>query len=110
MSREQWFQVLRKQLKHSCGNGWGIAERNGKCQLTHRLNEGKQHGNPRQSVMLDQDWCATNSAAISAAVCAIKELVDSRHCSLAEAKRLWTQGPLEVCPSSPGGLSAAAVF
>jgi len=90
VSRELWFQVLRKQLKHSCGNGWGIAERNGKCQLTRRLNEGKQHGNPRQSVMLDQDWSATNSAAISGAVCSIKELVDSRHCSLAEAKRLWT--------------------
>jgi integrase len=90
MSREQWFQVLRKQLKHSCGNGWGIAERNGKCQLTRRLNEGRQHGNPRQSVMLDQDWCATNSAAISAAACGVKELVDSRHCSLAEAKRLWS--------------------
>jgi integrase len=90
MSREQWFQVLRKQVKHSCGNGWGIAERNGKCQVTRRLNEGRQHENPRQAVMLDLEWTASNSAAISEAVCSIKELVDSRHCSLAEAKRLWT--------------------
>ena len=104
MSREQWFQVVRKQLKHSCGNGWGITDRNGKCQLTHRLNEGRQHRNPRQSVMLDLDWAATNSAAISAAVCSLKELVDTRHCSLAEAKRLWIarQGA-PTTPSKPEG-------
>jgi len=90
MSREQWFQGLRRQIKHSCGPGWGIAERNGDCQLTRRFNEGRQHGNPRQSVMLGTGWSATDSAAILTAVCSVKELVDSRHCSLAEAKALWS--------------------
>jgi integrase len=39
--------------------------------------------------MLGTGWDASESAAILAAVCNVKELVDSRHCSLAEAKTLW---------------------
>ena len=98
MSREQWFQGLRRQIKHSCGPGWGIAERNRDCQLTRRFNEGRQHGNPRQSVMLGTEWSATDSAAILTAVFRVKELVDSRHCSLAEAKATWRSK--EAVPAS----------
>ena len=38
--------------KRRCGVGWGIADRNGDTQLTRRINDGKQHQNPRQST----DW------------------------------------------------------
>jgi hypothetical protein len=39
--------------------------------------------------MLGTGWSATDSAAILTAVLRVKELVDSRHCSLAEAKAPW---------------------
>ena len=106
MSREEWLQGLRRQIKHSCGPGWGIAERNGDCQLTRRFNEGRQQANPRQSVMLGTGWSATDSAAILTAACSIKELVDSRHCSLADAKTLWSAREEAPATSSGAGICA----
>ena len=32
--REQWFQLLRKQLKSEHGKGWGVRAMRGKVQLT----------------------------------------------------------------------------
>ena len=56
MPQQQWFGRLRGQIKDRCGVGWGIADRNGDTQLTRRINDGKQHENPRQSVQLGMPW------------------------------------------------------
>ena len=37
--REQWFQLLRKQLKSEHGKGLGVRAMRGKVQLTLRLDE-----------------------------------------------------------------------
>ena len=87
MPQQQWFGRLRGQIKDRCGVGWGIADRNGDTQLTRRINDGKQHENPRQSVQLGVPWNPAFSGDIFLKVCQLKQLVDERHCSLAEAKK-----------------------
>ena len=47
MPQQKWFARLRGQIKDRCGLGWGISDRNGDTQLTRRINDGKQHQNPR---------------------------------------------------------------
>ena len=87
MLQQKWFARLRGQIKDRCGLGWGIADRNGDTQLTRRINDGKQHQNPRQSVQLGVPWNPACSGDIFLKVCQLKQLVDERHCSLAEAKK-----------------------
>ena len=87
MPQQQWFVRLRGQIKDRCGLGWGIADRNGDTQLTRRINDGKQHKNPRQSVQLGVPWNPAYSGDIFLKICQLKELVDERHLSLAEAKK-----------------------
>ena len=87
MPQQKWFARLRGQIKDRCGLGWGIADRNGDTQLTRRINDGKQHQNPRQSVQLGVPWNPACSGDIFLKVCQLKQLVDERHCSLAEAKK-----------------------
>ncbi len=85
MPQQQWFGRLRGQIKDRCGVGWGIADRHGDTQLTRRINDGKQHENPRQSVQLGVPWNPAFSGDIFLKVCQLKQLVDERHCSLADA-------------------------
>ncbi|MCB4407264.1 hypothetical protein [Synechococcus sp. MU1642] len=87
MPQQKWFARLRGQIKDRCGLGWGIADRNGDTQLTRRINDGKQHQNPRQSVQLGVPWNPACSGDIFLKVCQLKQLVDERHCSLAKAKK-----------------------
>ena len=87
MPQQKWFARLRGQIKDRCGLGWGISDRNGDTQLTRRINDGKQHQNPRQSVQLGVPWNPACSGDIFLKVCQLKQLVDERHCSLAEAKK-----------------------
>ena len=87
MPQQKWFARLRGQIKDRCGLGWGIADRNGDTQLTRRINDGKQHQNPRQSVQLGVPWNPACSGDIFLKVCQLKQLVEERHCSLAEAKK-----------------------
>ena len=87
MPKQQWFDRLRGQIKDRCGPGWGIADRNGDTQLTRRLNDGKQHKNPRQSVQLGVPWNPAYSGDIFLKICQLKQLVEVNDCSLAEAKK-----------------------
>ena len=87
MPQQMWFARLRGQIKDRCGLGWGIADRNGDTQLTRRINDGKQHQNPRQSVQLGVPWNPASSGDIFLKICQLKQLVDDRHCSLAESKK-----------------------
>ena len=87
MPQQKWFARLRGQIKDRCGLGWGIADRNGDTQLTRRINDGKQHQNPRRSVQLGVPWNPAWSGDIFLKVCQLKQLVEERHCSLAEAKK-----------------------
>ena len=50
--REQWFQLLRKQLKSEHGKGWGVRAIRGKVQLTLRVDESAGMKNHRNSVSL----------------------------------------------------------
>ena len=43
MAEKNWFEGLRRQIKHRCGPGWGIDERHGGVRLTRRSAAGKQH-------------------------------------------------------------------
>ena len=76
MPQQKWFARLRWQIKDRCGLGWGIADRNGDTQLTRRINDGKQHQNPRQSVQLGVPWNPACSGDIFLKVCQLKQLVD----------------------------------
>lgn len=87
MFQQRWFDRLRGQIKDRCGGGWGIADRNGDTQLTRRLNDGKQHKNPRQSVQLGVPWNPAYSGDIFLKICQLKQLGEVNDCSLAEAKK-----------------------
>ena len=50
--REQWFQLLRKQLKSEHGKGWGVRAMRGKVQLTLRVDENAGMNNPGNLVSL----------------------------------------------------------
>ena len=62
--REQWFQLLRKQLKSEHGKGWGVRAMRGKVQLTLRVDESAGMKSPRNSVSLPVDWSADNQTKI----------------------------------------------
>jgi RimJ/RimL family protein N-acetyltransferase len=73
MARQQWFERLREQIKGRCGAGWGIADRNGDIQLTRRINDDRQHKNPRKSVQLGVMWNPAYSGDIPIKICQLDQ-------------------------------------
>ena len=88
MAEKNWFEGLRRQIKHRCGPGWGIDERHGCVRLTRRIAAGKQHKNPRQTVQLGIPWNPAHSGDIFLVVCQIRERMEKWEESLAKAFHL----------------------
>ena len=86
--REQWFQLLRKQLKSEHGKGWGLSAMRGKVQLTLRGDQSAGMNNPRNSVALPLDWSADNLTKILNFVNDIRERLAAKNLSLKEAEKL----------------------
>ena len=89
--REQWFQLLRKQLKSEHGKGWGVRAMRGKVQLTLRVDENAGMNNPRNSVSLPLDWSADNQTKILNFVNDIRERMEANNLSLKEAAKLTSE-------------------
>ena len=89
--REQWFQLLRKQLKSEHGKGWGVRAMRGKVQLTLRVDESAGMKNPRNSVSLPLDWSADNQTKILNFVNDIRERMEANNLSLKEAAKLTAE-------------------
>ena len=79
--REQWFQLLRKQLKSEHGKGWGVRAMRGKVQLTLRVDESAGMNNPRNSVSLPLDLSADNQTKILNFVNEIRERMEANNLS-----------------------------
>lgn len=91
--RQQWFEIVRLQLRQQHGKGWSVREigatsRNpiGRCQLT-RIWEDRT----RSSVVMPLEWKATNATAILTTVGQLRTLMEERNLSLQEALKLNTE-------------------
>ncbi|QBE68369.1 integrase [Synechococcus sp. WH 8101] len=113
--RQQWFDLLRLQLRQQHGKGWSVREigassRNpiGRCQLT-RIWEDRT----RSSVVMPLEWKATNATAILATVGQLRSLMEERNLSLQDAHKLNTEllsGPAATQEGFAGWPEVAARF
>ena len=86
MPAQQWEKTLRRQIKDNHGFGWNLIEQSGKTKLTRVHADGA-----KSAKVLPIEWKATNSVHILNAVTRVRELVESRNISIAEAFRLDTE-------------------
>ena len=85
MPAQAWEKTLRKQIKDNHGFGWNVIAQSGKTKLTRVFEDGT-----KSAKVLPIEWKATNSVQILNAVTRVRELVESRNISIAEAVRLDT--------------------
>ena len=86
MAPQKWEQTLSRQIRDNHGNGWNVIAQSGKCKLTRRYEDGT-----KSAKVLPIEWKATNSVQILNAVTRVRELVETRNVSVAEAVRLDTE-------------------
>ena len=86
MPPQKWEQTLRRQIRDNHGNGWNVIAQSGKCKLTRRYEDGT-----KSAKVLPIEWKATKSVVILNAVTRVRELVETRNVSVAEAVRLDTE-------------------
>ena len=87
MAPQKWEQTLRRQIRDNHGNGWNVIVQSGKCKLTRRYEDGT-----KSAKVLPIESKATNSVQILNAVIRVRQLMESRNLSLADAFwscRLW---------------------
>ena len=89
MPAQAWEKTLRKQIKDNHGFGWNVIAQSGKTKLTRVFEDGT-----KSAKVLPIEWKATNSVQILNAVTRVRELVESRNISIAEAVRLDTEAPV----------------
>ncbi|QNI52466.1 phage integrase family protein [Synechococcus sp. RS9915] len=98
MPAQQWEKTFRRQIKDNHGFGWNLIAQSGKTKLTRVHEDGT-----KSAKVLPIEWKATNSVQILNAVTRVRQLMESRNLSLAEAVRLDT-AELAV-PSSHSGVA-----
>ena len=86
MPAQKWEKTLRQLIKDNHGFGWNVIAQSGKCKLTRVFEDGA-----KSSKVLPIEWKATNNTEIANAVGRIRELMETRNVSLAEAVRLDTE-------------------
>ena len=101
MAAQQWEKTLRRQIKDNHGFGWNLIEQSGKTKLTRVHADGT-----KSAKALAIEWKAPNSVQILNAVTRVRQLMESRNLSIAEAVRLDT-AELAV-PSSHSGVADVA--
>ena len=76
---------------HSIFNGTGCSIRGiksgklKKLQITHRIDDGLQHENPRESILTSIEFVQENSPDIQTLIKKLHDLIYERKVSLAEA-------------------------
>ena len=109
MPAQKWEKTLRQLIKDNHGFGWNVIAQSGKCKLTRVFEDGT-----KSSKVLPIEWKATNNTDIANAVGRIRELIESRNVSLAEAVRLDTEALAEDAggrsPQSPAVTEVTAGF
>ena len=62
---DEWIQILRKNIRLFNGKGWSIrgikSGKLKKLQITHRIDDGLQHENPRESILTSIEFIQENS-------------------------------------------------
>ena len=86
MAPQKWEQTLRRQIRDNHGAGWNVIQQSNKCKLTRRYEDGT-----KSAKVLPIEWKATNSVQILNAVTRVRQLVETRNVSVAEAVRLDTE-------------------
>ena len=86
MPPQKWEQTLRRQIRDNHRNCWHVIAQSGKCKLTRRYEDGT-----KSAKVLPIEWKATKSVVILNAVTRVRELVETRNVSVAEAVRLDTE-------------------
>ena len=86
MPAQAWDKTLRKQIKDNHGFGWNVIAQSGKTKLNRVFEDGT-----KSAKVLPIEWKATNSVQILNAVTRVREFVESRNISIAEAVRLDTE-------------------
>ena len=92
---DEWIQILRKNIRLFNGKGWSIrgikSGKLKKLQITHRIDDGLQHENPRESILTSIEFVQENSPDIQTLIKKLHELIYERKVSLAEAYKTTTE-------------------
>ena len=87
---DEWIQILPKNIRLFKGNGWSIrvikSGKLKKLQITHRIDDGLQHENPRESILTSIEFVQQNSPDIQTLIKDLHDLINERKVSLVEAK------------------------
>jgi hypothetical protein len=87
---DEWIQILRKNIRLFNGKGWSIrgikSGKLKKLQITHRIDDGLQHENPRESILTSIEFVQQNSPDIQTLIKDLHDLINERKVSLVEAK------------------------
>ena len=110
---DEWIQILRKNIRLFNGKGWSIrGMKSGKLkklQITHRIDDGLQHENPRESILTSIEFVQENSPDIQTLIKKVHNLIYERKVSLAEAyKTTIENSESKIKTKSSGGWIAHA--
>ena len=86
---DEWIQILPENIRLFKGNGWSIrvikSGKLKKLQITHRIDDGLQHENSRESILTSIEFVQENSPDIQILIKKLHDLIYERKVSLAEA-------------------------
>ena len=89
---DEWIQILRKNIRLFNGKGWSIrgikSGKLKKLQITHRIDDGLQHENPRESILTSIEFVQENSPDIQTLIKKFHNLTYKRKVSLVKAKNI----------------------
>ena len=110
---DEWIQILRKNIRLFNGKGWSIrgikSGKLKKLQITHRIDDGLQHENPRESILTSIEFVQENSPDIQILIKKLHDLIYERKVSLAEAyKTTIENSESKIKTKSSGGWIAHA--
>ena len=85
---DEWIQILRKNIRLFNGKGWSIrgikSGKLKKLQITHSIDDGLQHENPRESILTSIEFVQQNSPDIQTLIKDLHDLINERKVSLVE--------------------------
>ena len=110
---DEWIQILRKNIRLFNGKGWSIrgikSGKLKKLQITHRIDDGLQHENPRESILTSIEFVQQNSPDIQTLIKDLHDLINERKVSLIEAYKITTDNSeSKIKTKSLGGQIAHA--
>ena len=80
---DEWIQILRKNIRLFNGKGWSIrgikSGKLKKLQITHRIDDGLQHENPRESILTSIEFVQQNSPDIQTLIKDLHDLINERN-------------------------------